>query len=498
MALPYTSVQKKNGTAVPSAGSSNKALIIGPSSAGIKETTLYPLANTAQVTSDIGYGNAALAAQMFIAAAPTGFGSVDVLVASASTAGAITQVSAASPIITVTGTPLASYDVRADITVAGITGSCKFRYSLDGGNTYTESLQTAITTSGSYTIPNTGLSLNFAGGTHAVGNQVQYDVQGPTMTTADLAACITSLSNSNTNYTCILVADDAINPVAAAPLFAAMDTHLTTLNNTQQKPTMAVINVGGETNKFNRSVALTPGTYKTANVLANITGSASSEGNFACAVAEKVNTYIPVPQPGYARPRLPFAFAVAKEIHAVGSDLSLNIAQFPVAGVETPSYDEFKNGSVYHDERIIAPRTFMGESGVSVNQGLLKYNPATGASFNIIPKGRVINRASELVRASVRPFLNSRIEVKPDGTGRISDVDKQFIEATVNKQLEANLLNVSRGDGRTGHCSALQFVINGENNILTTGILQGTLRIVPLGYVSTIEVNIYFTDVITA
>jgi hypothetical protein len=494
MTLPYISVAKKNGSAVPVGAANSKCAVIGPSSAGIKETELYTFANPGDVTTDIGYGNAQEAAQLMIAMAPTGFASVDVIVASASIAGTVTQISAASPTITVTGTPYASYDIRAEIVSAGVTGSARFKYSLDGGNTYTDNLQVPL--AATYAIPNTGLTFSFGAGSNAVGNATHYDVQGPMMNSTDLTNAIARLSSSNTNYTTILIADDSPAPQSCSALFTTMDGLLTTLNNTQYKPTMAVMNVGGETFKFNRSFALTPGTYRPVNVLANITGSAASEGNFIAAVAERANTYLAVPQPGYARPRKPFAWAVAGEVHGVGSDISLNISQAPVRRVETPSYDEFKNGSVYHDERIIAPRTYQGEAGISVNQGLLKYNPATAASFNLIAKGRVANRAAEVVRTAIRPFLHSRVEVKTDGTGRISDLDKQFIESTVNKALEAALVNVTRGDGRTGHVSAINFTVNGENNLLGTGTLQGTITIVPLGYISQIEIQIFFNDVI--
>ena len=495
MTLPYVAINKKQGSAIAGATTANKCLVIGPSSAGTQSTELYTFANTSQITTDIGYGNAQEVAQLVLAMAPAGYGSVDVLVAPASTAGSITAVSAASPTIVPSGTAYTSYDLRAEITVAGVTGSAKFKYSLDGGNTYTGDLQVPL--AATYAIPNTGLTLTFGAGSNVVGNATTYSIVGPTMTTTDLATCITTLSTSNTNYTCIIIADDTRLPVAGAALFTAMDSHLTSLNNTYFKPTMAIVNAGGETKLFNRSTAaLSVGTYKTNNVLANITSSAGTIGNFLGAVAEQVNTYLAVPEPGYARPRKPFSWLIGSETHAVGDDISLNIAQFPIRRCETPSYDEFQDGSVYHDERVMAPRTFRGESGVSVNQGILKYNPATASSYNLIAKGRVANRASEIARAAVRPFLNSRIDVKTDGTGRISEIDKLFIESTVQKQLEDALLNVTRGDGRPGHVSGVSFLINGENNIASTGVLQGTLSIVPLGYVTSITIDIYFNDVI--
>jgi hypothetical protein len=491
MTLPYVNLTKAEGSARPLASGASKALVIGPASSGVKETRLYPFGNTAEVASTIGYGNAQVAAELFMSLAPTGFGSVDVLVSSASNPGTVTLVgNAPSPTIQVTGTPYASYDVRAEVTTAGALGAGRYRLSLDGGNTYTEPLKIPLNGTGSVT--NTGLSVVFGTGTHSVGNTSQYTVQGPGMTTTDLQSCLNTMSASNTNYTLILVADDQINPNSASGLFSTLDGHLTVLDNTYLKFTQGVVPVGGESKLFNRTVP-TNGTYGTSQVLTAITSSVAATGNFISAVAERVNTYVASPFAGYSRPRLPFAFSYAAECHAVGGDLSRNPAATAIRRVEMPSYDEFQNGSVYHDEKIVAPRTFQGEGGVVFcNQALLK--SAANSTYNLWPKARITSRAAEVLYPALRSFLNTPVRVLTDGTGKIDPRDAAIIETACTKVLNAALITQTRTDGGQGHVSGLSFTVSRENNVLSSGQIQWSLLIVPLAYITSIDGSIFLTD----
>lgn len=491
MALPGVNVYKKNGNAVPTATSANKALIIGPVSGGnaTLENTIYTVSNTADLQT-YGYGPAQELAGLFLSMAPPGYGSVDVIFANASIAPVITLVSAANPTITVTGTPTVTQDVRATVVTAGTTGSLKFKYSRDGGNTYTDNL--SLNGSSTYTDAAGGITFTFAAGTHASNNSCVYDIVGPSMNTTNLAACINTLSTSNTNYTVIGIAEDSPSPVTCSALFGALDGHLTTLAG-QDKPTMFCAPCGGENTLFNR--VSSGGAYRPTNVLANITGSALTVGNFAVAVAERANTYIAVPLPGYAKPRKPIAWTVGAEIHAVGDDISKSILQSPIRRIETPSYDERQYGEVYKPEHIIAPTTRRGIPGIYTNGADLKYNPATAASYNNIPKGRVANKAVEVAKLAVLPLLGQRVAVRLDGTGIIAPADKSFIEATVNKALSSALLEPTNGNGDRGHCSGCSFSIV-ETNLLASPILYGKIIIVPFAYIEQVEINIFFNDII--
>lgn len=484
MTLPNITVNAVEGSARPIKSAASKPLIIGPASSGTLERKIYTFGKQGDVASTIGYGNAQIAAEIMMSKAPPGFGSVDVIAASGSVAGTITTVSAASPSIDIGGSPNASYDVRVEVTTAGNPGSGKFKYSLDGGNTFSNPVQ--IPNDNIFNFSNTGISASFSGTNHPEGNKTTVDVQGPGMNTTDLANCFNTLSTSNDNYTVILVADDQRDP--KQNLFSRTDTELTTLNDSLYKFTQAVVPVGGETVRENRSPGNERGTYDTTKVIANISGSVAATGNFISPVAERASTQLGIPQTGFATPRLPLAFAYAAEAHSAGSDISLNLASNNVRGVTSISYDEEKDGQVYNSEQIVAPRTFQGEPGYYINQSHLK--SGENSTFNIWPKGRITSRAREVVKSAFRPYLHSRVRTLTDGTGRIDPRDKKKIEKDIQKELDAVLINTRNGAGTNGHATSVNFSVNGENDLLATEELQGSVIIVPFAYPSTITVNI--------
>lgn len=492
MTLPGITVNRYNGNAVPVASTANKALIIGPVRGGsaVLERQIYTFANTADIQT-YGYGPAQELAGLFLAMAPASYGSVDVIFASASIAGTITQVSAASPAITVTGTPTVTQDVRVRVTTAGTYQNLKFQYSRDGGYTYTDNL--SLNGSNTFTDTPGGLTITFnTGSSHPSGNSCQYDVIGPSMNATNLAACINTLSTSNTNYTVIAIAEDNPSPVTCSALFATLDGHLTTIYG-QDKPTMFACPVGGEYTLFERNP--NTGTYTPTNVLVNSTGSNFTVGNFATGIAERANTQLAIALPGYSNPRKPLAYTVSAEIHAVGDDISKSILESPIRRISTPSYDERQFGEVYKPEHIIAPTTRRGIPGIYVNGQELKYNPATAASYNNIAKARVANRATEVTKLALLPLLGSRIEVKTDGSGFMTEDEKVFIEGTVNKALSSALLEPYNGAGKRGHVSGVQFQVI-DTNLLTSNILYGKVIITPFAYVEQIVVNLYFNDII--
>jgi hypothetical protein len=496
MAIPGISFTKVNGSARPIGSGTNKALVVGPANGvgtTVKDTTIYTFTNANSVAGTIGHGSAQEAAELILANAPGGYSSVDVVVSSGSISPEVTEVSAASPTIDITndGNARSTYDFLIEVTKAGARGAAKFKYSADGGNTYSPDI--LVPSNGQYTFTNTGVSCSFAASTHAVGNKSRYTIKGPRMNTTDLSKCITTLSTSNDNYTLILVADENDDQVSGSALFTAMDGHLTTLANSYFKFTQAVVNVGGESKLFNRTFTETAGTHTQSDVNTAMASAAVTAGNGIMACAEKVNTYLAIPFVGYSRPRKPFSWIVAAAAHGVGKDFSENIAAEPLPRCETPSYDDFMDGTVYHDDRIVAPRTFTGEAGVFVNQSLNKYTVG-GESFDLWYKVRLTNRAAEVVKTAIRPFLNRNVRVLLDGTGRINPSDAVPIEAAVNKALRAALIDPVNNQGTRGYCSGFDFTIDRETNVLSTSTLTCRTRIVPFANISQIDVTISLED----
>lgn len=85
-------------------------------------------------------------------------------ISTADTNSAVAQ-TGSGPLVTLTGTPTKDLNAIVYIVIGGAIGVALFRYSIDGGLTFTSS----IVTSATYLIPGTGVTVNFAAGTYVAG-----------------------------------------------------------------------------------------------------------------------------------------------------------------------------------------------------------------------------------------------------------------------------------------------------------------------------------------
>lgn len=493
MTLPYVSITAQEGNARPIGSGESRALVIGPSSAGTVGE-LYTFGNVNDVRGVIGYGPGQLAAELVMSAAPQGYGSLDFIKAGASIAGSSEEISSGSgsATIIVTGNAYNAYDVIIRTTTEGQpdTDRVRFDYSLDGGESF--SVGHTVPADGVFGIPGTGLTVTFAENeVHPVGNTAEYRFKPASMNASDLIAAFEVAQLNNTNYTCILIANDSREALDGAQLFNALDARMSILNDTYRKHTQAVLPVGGESNLLTSIAGISPEDDKT-----DVSGAqaplAQTTGNFISCVAERARVVSPIAQPGYAFPNVPFAYVVGMEYHAVGSDISKNPAESAVRFVTAISYDEFLEGSVYLDENVVAPRTFQGEPGFYLNQSVLKYAP--DSTWDIIPKARITSLGRRVLHSALRVYLNKRIRVLIDGTGRIDPRDRARIETDVNKRLRAALMESVNGEGFRGHASGVLFSLNSENNLLLTRKLEGVTSLVPFAYPTAIEATISLND----
>lgn len=89
--------------------------------------------------------------------------------------------------LSVLGTPVDRLDVRIEITRDGALGTAAFKYSLDGGDTYTPEI--AIPVGGIYQPPLTGLIFSF-GGIFEEGDGFTFTTAAPAASTGDLLAAL--------------------------------------------------------------------------------------------------------------------------------------------------------------------------------------------------------------------------------------------------------------------------------------------------------------------
>lgn len=80
---------------------------------------------------------------------------------------AVTAAGTTPPTITLSGTPAAAYTMKIEVTTGGAIGTMVFRWSSDGGTTWTSGVNSAATP---IALGSTGVSVTFPAGTYATDN----------------------------------------------------------------------------------------------------------------------------------------------------------------------------------------------------------------------------------------------------------------------------------------------------------------------------------------
>lgn len=135
-----------------------------------------------------------------------------------------------------------------------------------------------------------------------------------------------------------------------------------------------------------------------------------------------------------------------------------------------------------HKKGYIFLRSFVGRAGYYLND-----NPTLTANeddYNDLPRGWVIDKAHILAYQTFVDEILDDIPVAEDGTISPALI-KQWeakIENVINQQMTAN-----------SEISAVQAIIDPNQNIISTGKIEVTVRVLPKAYAKYIDVNLGFT-----
>lgn len=136
--------------------------------------------------------------------------------------------------------------------------------------------------------------------------------------------------------------------------------------------------------------------------------------------------------------------------------------------------------STIQNLRYLFLRKFVGIAGSYFNENPTAITPSSSYAF--IADNRTIQKATRGVYASLLPALNSPIILNADGT--LTDQSAAYFVGLA----EVNLIQMVRNS----ELSAQQVVINPTQNVLATGILVVSIKLVPTGTARNITVNIGF------
>lgn len=480
MALPgqtFTILDGGIGVASPAA---DKVLVVGWSSAGTANT-ISTFASSSAVTSSIGYGPAADMAAHILQIAG---GTVDVLSTAATVASSnssVVHTGTGTPLVSVSGTPTNEFSVIVTIVAGGALGAGTFSYSLESysdGSTATTSPTLTIPAGGTYAIPNTGLTLTFAPGTYVALDTYTFTSTPPIYNSTDLTAAINVLLATTTRYKFIVFAGQQATSAAGATIAGAITGYLTSLAN-QFRFTRAIVATGKDTS---------------STIL-------SSYASFADArqmlVTSTAHVALPNTIVGRANPVVPFTVPLAARAAKIKISTNPAWVGYPgggFPGVSFPAFDERVTGETFNNNKIVAPTTIIGQTGIFANNGLLK--SATGSDFKYWQWGLVIDRACTVIYDGQEQYVNSFFRAKTDGTGSIDPRDAARVNKEVRARLQSALIDDPNDQGTTGHCSEFSYAVVETNNILSTGQLQSSARVIPFANAEQIATSIGFATAI--
>lgn len=370
------------------------------------------------------------------------------------------------------GSPVDEYALAVMITATGGVGIGRFQYSLDGGRTVSPDF--LIPAAGTFVLPLTGLTLEFenadVGTSHFVaGDRYTCSVSAPTAAAADIQAALDVLLADPRTWGWVHVlgqADATVgNAIAARMLqaenayryvFAELQARRRTASETHAQWMTAVI---AQWAAFaNTRVGVSFGQAQLTSPLTGLALDRDISWPYMGRLAA-----IPVHEhPGRV---------IRQELTGVGLD------------ARNPNHHDEAATLGMDIERFTTLRSFVGLAGAYVTNGRIK--AAQTSDFVYVEHRRVMDLACTIARLAALRFLNDSVRV--DAQGHILEQDARRIEGFVQGQLFAGII-------APGHASATAVRLDRTTNVLSSRWVRMTVRLLPLAYLSWIEVVIGFEN----
>lgn len=110
-------------------------------------------------------------------------------------------------------------------------------------------------------------------------------------------------------------------------------------------------------------------------------------------------------------------------------------------------------------------------------------NMASDDDFHILVHGRIIDKAQRIAASTSTPFLETSIRMTSEGT--INETDAKYLEDIIKQQLLANMAD---------QVSAIDILIPLNQDIVNNSTLEVIIKVLPLGYLTWIVVNLGLTN----
>ena len=379
-----------------------------------------------------------------------------------------------STVVTASGTPLDAYDFRAKIVRAAATpaAGAAIKVSLDGGRTYGEEVSIV---SGSYEVPNTGVTFAFSAASCVVGDIYRLRTAAPTWNTSGLDAALDALAASGRDFEFVVI-EGAVDRTSIATVKTWV-----TERETAGAYTFALCEARGQ------STGETAAAWATS-----ITGSDPGFGGYDfdnCGAVFAGEALVVSAVDNSAQRRSGLRVAAARLLASRLHESPLKVKNGPVAAL----YPDGDASSVFHDGRtytsLDSARFMCFQTVQGRPRGEYFCTARTMASatsdFSEIQRLRVMCAAARAALPAIALYVGDDVETKTDGTGRITVADALAIEAEV-----AAAVKLAVKTAPNEHVTAVAALCNRTDNILSTGILRVAVTLVPRGTTNTVTATL--------
>lgn len=389
----------------------------------------------------------------------------------AATSGVIAQ-SGAGPVIThdaPASVPKNSYDVIVEITKAGAIGTSEYKFSLDGGSTFSGSFVTAATIA----LGTSGISLDLAVGSYVVGEQYTFTTVGPMLAAADVDTAMTAAKASLLQWKFFGIVGQPATAAAAVLLFNEMSTELSAEAIGPDRYYRCLLSAG----EGLASAAITAFNAVSSTRVGVLYGT--------------MNITAPFPTAGRGVAIMPIVNAAI--MRAAGNLMSTDLAQTDgadsvgaIPGVISISHNEFTDEAGLDAVKIGTMRTYSNTTGFFLTNVWLK--SPVGSDFEFFQHGKIMDEACTVVAQFHQTLIASNFDVKNDGTGAYTEAEAQGIEKRCQRRLDqvigsaARKIGPVRIGGKIGHVSEVRYQVDRAQNVLSTKIHQSSIALVPLSY----------------
>ncbi len=384
-----------------------------------------------------------------------------------------------------TSAPKNNYQLVVNIIAStGLLATTTFQYSLDGGFTFSPTIQAAA----SVPLGTSGVTLEFGSGVtngYAAGATYTGTAFAPHYNATDLGNLFTAIDAQvgAPNGDFFVFGGEAASGAAAATLFSTIATKMASYATSLDRYYRAIMGAGE------------------GAAAAAITAFASSTSTRVSVCYGKFRIAPPFAHIGRGLPQVPVLNFAA--IRAAGNLISTDLAQTsgassvgPLDGASLPTQDEYRAPAGLDDAHITTVRTASNDTGLFLTNVWLK-SPA-GSDFQYWQHGRIMDQLCATLSRALWRQTSSSVVCKTDGSGQIAEFDAQAREKRVQRDLDNVVGSNVRGigptavDGTTGHVSDQKAQVDRTNNVLSTNQLLWTVVAVPRGYAKILTATLSF------